>query len=150
MIELNSQNFNEISKWSLGDINKLFQRQIKQSKYPGIFQGISFYHNVLFYTMSSVCKEDIPNVKEQVIKIIHKVFNLTLKEIKNLNECFNSKAELKEHNNGKLYIYKGTCSISLSFSFFQSYSRTRDKLDIDENHKMKLTSLLEDLFKFLL
>ena len=57
MIKLNSNNFSEISQWSLRDINKLFQRQIQQYKIPGIYKGISFYHNLLFYTMSSVRKK---------------------------------------------------------------------------------------------
>ncbi len=42
MIKLNSRNFCEISQCSLRDINKLLQRQLQQSKLPGIYQGITF------------------------------------------------------------------------------------------------------------
>ena len=48
MIELNSQNFCEIAQWSLRDINKLLQRQLQQSKIPGIYKGITFCHNYYF------------------------------------------------------------------------------------------------------
>ena len=111
MIKLNSQNFCEISQWSLRDINKLLQRQLQQSKIPGTYQGISFCHNLLFYTLSSVSKEEIKNVIEKVIEIIQKVFELSTDERNNLTECFNSKAELKNDNQGNLYIFKGKCSI---------------------------------------
>ena len=40
MIKLNSNNFSEISQWTLKDINKLFQRQIQQYK----FQVYKRYH----------------------------------------------------------------------------------------------------------
>ena len=110
MIKLNEQNFCEISQWSLRDINKLLQRQLKQSKVPGIYQGIS--HNLLFYTLSSVSKEEIQNVIEKVIKIIQDVFHLSTDERNNLSECFNSKAELKNDNQGNLCIFKGKCYIS--------------------------------------
>ena len=145
MIKLNSNNFSEISQWSLRDINKLFQRQIQQYKIPNVYNSISFCHNLLFYTMSSVSKEDIPNVKEKVIKIIQEVFDLTTDERNNLSECFNSKAELKNDSHGYLCIFKGTCSIS--FDLFKQIFITADKPNIEENPIMKLTSLLEDLFQ---
>jgi MoxR-like ATPase len=145
MIKLNSNNFSEISQWSLRDINKLFQRQIQQYKLPGVYNGISFCHNLLFYTMSSVSKEDIKNVKEKVIKIIQEVFGLSVDERNNLSECFNSKAELKNDSHGFLCIFKGTCSIS--FDLFKQIFITADKPNIEENPIMKLTSLLEDLFQ---
>ena len=145
MIKLNSENFSEISQWSLRDINKLFQRQIKQSKVSGIYQGITFCHNLLFYTLSSVSKEEIPNVKEKVIQIIQSVFNLTTEERNNLNNCFNSKAELKYDSQGYLCIFKGNCCIS--FELFKQMFITADKPNIQENPIMKLTSLLEDLFQ---
>ena len=61
MIKLNSQKFCEMSQCSLRDIKKLLQRQLQQSKEPGIYQGITFCHNLLFYTLSSICKEEIQN-----------------------------------------------------------------------------------------
>ena len=61
--------------------------------------------------MSSVSKEEIKNVIEKVIEIIQKVFELSTDERNNLTECFNSKAELKNDNQGNLYIFKGKCSI---------------------------------------
>jgi len=145
MIKLNSNNFSEISQWSLRDINKLFQRQIQQFKLPGVYNGITFCHNLLFYTMSSVSKEDIPNVKEKVIKIIQEVFDLSIDERNNISECFNSKAELKNDSHGFLCIFKGSCSIS--FDLFKQIFITADKPNIEENPIMKLTSLLEDLFQ---
>ena len=145
MIKLNSQNFCEISQWSLRDINKLFQRQIQQSKDVGIYKGITFCHNLYFYTLSSVSKEEIPNVKEKVLKIIQEVFGLLLDERNNLSECFNSKAELKNDNQGNLFIFKGKCCIS--FDLFKQIFITADKPNIEENPIMKLTSLLDDLFQ---
>ena len=48
MTILNSQNFCEISQCSLRDIKKLLQRQLQQSKEPGIYQGITFCYNYYF------------------------------------------------------------------------------------------------------
>ena len=145
MIKLNSNNFGEISQWSLRDIKKIFQRQIQQSEIPGLFKRITLCHNILFYTMGSVSKKDIPNVKEKVIKIIRDVFDLDSNEVYNLNECFNSKAELKYDKYNGHCIFKGTCSIS--FYPFKIMFITGDKSNIEENRIVKMTSLLEDLFK---
>ena len=68
MIKLNKENFSEISQWSLRDINKLFQRQIQQFNVVGLRQGLTFIHNLLFYTFSSVSKEEISNLKENLSK----------------------------------------------------------------------------------
>ena len=145
MIKLNSNNFSEIPKWSLRDIKKLFQRQIHQSKYLALFKGITLCHNILFYTMDSISKKDIPNVKEKVIKIIQKVFDLCWDDMNFLNECFNSKAELNYDIYNYQYIFKGFCSIS--FGVFKAMFITGDKSNIEENRISKMTSLLEDLFK---
>ena len=145
MIKLNSNNFSEISQWSFLDIKKLFQRHIRQNKLPGIYNGISFYHNILFYIMSSIDKKYIPNIKEKVIKLIQEVFDLSIDERNNLNECLNSKAELKNDSHGFLCIFKGSCSIS--FDLFKHIFITADKPNIEENPIMKLSSLLEDLFQ---
>ena len=146
MIKLNEQNYSEISQWSLRDINKLFQRHIQQFKTGGgVYQNISFCHNLLFYTLSSVSKEEIPNVKEKVIKIIQDVYGLTTDERNNLSNDFNSKAELKNDSQGSLCIFKGNCSIS--FELFKQIFITADKPNIEENPIMKLNSLLEDLFQ---
>jgi hypothetical protein len=145
MIKLNSNNFGEISQWSLRDIKKIFQRQIQQSEIPGLFKRITLCHNILFYTMGSVSKKDIPNVKEKVIKIIRDVFDLDSNEVYNLNECFNSKAELKYDKYNGHCIFKGTCSIS--FYLFKQIFRIDDRLNIEESPIMKLNSLLEDLFQ---
>ena len=57
-------------------------------------------------------KEEIQNVIEKFIKIIQDVFSLSIDERNNLSECFNSKAELKNDNQGNLCIFKGKCYIS--------------------------------------
>ena len=91
MIKLNKENISGISQWSFRDINKLFQRQIHQSKLGCFYRGISFYHNLLFYTLSSVRKEEISNVKEKVIDLIKNVFDLDCDQRNNISNCFNSK-----------------------------------------------------------
>ena len=90
-------------------------------------------------------KEEIQNVIEKVIKIIQDVFSLSTEERNNLSECFNSKAELKNDNQGNLCIFKGKCCIS--FDLFKQIFITADKPNIEENPIMKLTSLLDDLFQ---
>ena len=95
--------------------------------------------------MSSVCKEGIPNIKEKIIELIHKIFGLNINERNNLSECLNSKAELKLDKNNIVCIFKGTCSIS--FYLFKLIFRIDDRLNIEENPIMKLNSLLEDLFQ---
>ena len=129
MIKLNSNNISEIFQWSLRDINKLFQRKIQQYKIPGVYNGTKFCHNLSFYTMNSISKEDIPNIKEKVIKIIQEVFNLSIDERNNIIEWFNSKAELKNDSHGSLCIFKGTCSIS--FDLFKQIFITADKQNIE-------------------
>ena len=52
-------------------------------------------------------KEEIQNVIEKVIKIIQDIFTLSIEERNNLSECFNSKAELKNDNQGNFCIFKG-------------------------------------------
>ena len=141
MIKLNKENFSEISQWSIRDIKKIFQRQLDQSKQPEKYQGISFCHNLLFYTLSSVSKEEIPNVKEKVIKIIQEVFELSIDDRNNLNECFNSKAELKYNNQGDLCIYKGKCCVNCEL-----YKKFFGKNDTN----FHLTSLIETLFQIML
>ena len=95
--------------------------------------------------MSSVSKEDIPHVNEKVIKLIQEVFGLSIDEINNISKCFNSKAELKQDNMGKLCIFKGRCRIS--FDLFKTNFTTNEKPNVEENPIIKLTSLLEDLFQ---
>ena len=148
MIKLNKENFSEISQWSIRDIKKIFQRQLDQSEQPKKYQGISFCHNLLFYTLSSVSKEEIPNVKEKVIKIIQEVFELSIDDRNNLNECFNSKAELKCNNRGDLCIYKGKCCVNCEL--YKEVFATNDKLNIEQKPNFHLTSLLESLFQIML
>ena len=57
-------------------------------------------------------------------------------ERNNLNECFNSKAELKNDNQGNICIFKGKCSIS--FELFKEIFITADKQNIEESPIMKL------------
>ena len=98
--------------------------------------------------MSSISQEDIPNVKEKVIKIIQEVFDLSIDERNIISEWFNSKAESKNDSHDFLYNFKVTCSIS--FDLFKQILFTADKPNIEENTIMKLTSLLEDLFQLIL
>ena len=90
-------------------------------------------------------KEEIKNVIIKVIKIIQDVFSLSIDERNNLSEYFNSKAQLKNDNQGNLYIFKGKCCIS--FELFKQIFITADKPKIEENPIKKLTSLLDDLFQ---
>ena len=90
-------------------------------------------------------KEEIQNVIEKVIKIIQDIFTLSIEERNILSECFNSKAELKNDNQGNFCIFKGKCCIS--FNLFKQKFITVDKPKIEENPIMKLTSLLDDLFQ---
>ena len=82
---------------------------------------------------------------EKVIKIIQDVFSLSTEERNNLSECFNSKAELKNDNQGNLCIFKGKCCIS--FELFKQIFIIVDKPNIEENPIMKLTSLFDDLYQ---
>ena len=147
MIELNKLNNSEIPQWSLKDINKLFHRQIKQEKMPGVYKGISFCHNILFYILSSVNKIEIPNIKDTIINMIQKIFNLSINQRNNLYECFNEKAKLENYD-GNIYIVKGQCRIS--FDCFSSRFTTQENQNIEDNPIMKLNSLLEDFFQILL
>ena len=144
MVKLNSLNLGEIPQWTLRDVKKLFQRQIYQNKIPDYFRGITFCHNLLFYTMSSLKKEDILKVEEKVINLIQEVFDLSYEERNNIKECFDSEVELKNDSYGFLYLYKGSCSIS--FEIAKNYFITSDI----ENPIIKLKSLLEGLFQILL
>lgn len=70
--------------------------QIQQYKIRIVNNDFTFYHNLLFYTMSFISNEDIPNVKENVIKIIQEIFYLSFDERNNISEQLKFKGRIKK------------------------------------------------------
>ena len=83
-----------ITKWSLRDIYKLFNRILKQYKTPGNYHGIDFEHQILFYVMSSVEEGSKEKVLYDLVDVIGEVFKLGEKKDE-LIEIYHTKAELK-------------------------------------------------------
>lgn len=54
--------------------------------------------------MSFISNEDIPNVKENVIKIIQEIFYLSFDERNNISEWLNLKAELKNDSHDSVFL----------------------------------------------
>ena len=123
MINLNKKNFEEISQWSLRDITKILQRELIHSELHDIFKNIKLIHEILFYTLSSINKEEINNISKQVIDIIVDIF-----------QC-------SDEDKKKLYI---------SLDIFKNNFCFSENSRIENNPLYKLNTLLEDLFQIIL
>ena len=148
MINLNKKNFTEISQWSLRDITKIFQRTLNHSELHNIYKNIKIIHEILFYTLSSINKEEINNISKQVIDIIIDIFQYSEEDKNKLYKCFDSKAEFKKDNMENWYIFKGECCISLDI--FKDNFGFSENSRIEDNPLYKLNTLLEDLFQIIL
>ncbi len=71
MVEYNNVINNKIlTPLSLRDIFKIFKRIVFQKKMSKDYLNIKIYHNILFYILSSLSKEDLSNVIDLVINKI--------------------------------------------------------------------------------
>ena len=168
MMELNKLNQRILAPWSLRDIHKLFSRITNIRKKSHKFINIGLVENILFYTMSSVTKDNEERIINDIIELIYKIFNnADNKEIKkeDLKKLFESNAILKNDSNKiekeeiiQFYLEKGHCKIH-----YQKYTiKLTDNEDDKEKQKIirekikkleeknKLPKFLNSLFKILL
>jgi midasin (ATPase involved in ribosome maturation) len=98
MIELNNSNQHCIPQWSLRDITKIFKRTFQQDQYSNRYLNITLYHNILFYSLSSVNKEDCKSCLPFICDLIGKIFfndsTEFLTQRDELNKCFNISPEI--------------------------------------------------------
>jgi len=118
MIELNNSNQHCIPQWSLRDITKIFKRTFQQDQYSNRYLNITLYHNILFYSLSSVNKEDCKSCLPFICDLIGKIFfndsSEFLTQRDELNKCFNISPEIQKRDNGT-YLMKGECGILFEF-----------------------------------
>jgi DNA mismatch repair ATPase MutS len=145
MVEYNNGINNKIlTPLSLRDIFKIFKRIVFQNKTIKDYLNIKIYHNILFYILSSLSKEDLSNVIDLVINKIKSVFSGIMKKDENLKNIFLSEPKLEILENREM-ICKGECGISIN-SFIKD---EQDKNKIFEEI-MSLPSLYNAFFKVLL
>jgi hypothetical protein len=146
-----------VTKWSLRDIYKLFNRILKQYKTPGHYHGIDFEHQILFYVMSSIEEGSKEKVLPELVDVIGEVFKLGEKKNELIN-IYNSKAELKfgttkeRKDEGSFYISvfirKNSCEI-----YYRDLVKSKNKLKIKYDFTesiLGLHNLLEGLFNILI
>jgi len=118
MIELNNSNQRCIPQWSLRDITKIFKRAFQQDERRNEYLNITLYHNILFYSLSSVNQEDCKSCLPFICDLIGKIFfndsSEFLTQRDELNKCFNISPEIQKRNNGT-YLMKGECGILFEF-----------------------------------
>ena len=144
-----------ITKWSLRDIYKLFNRILKQHRTPGNYHGIDFEHHILFYVMSSVEEGSKEKVLDDLVDVIGEVFKLGEKK-KELIEIYKTRAELKfgtqkeRKDEGissiSVFIRKKSCEI-----YYRDLVKTKGKIKDDFTESiLGLHNLLEGLFNILI
>ena len=166
MMELNKLNQRILSPWSLRDIHKLFYRIANMRKKLNKFKNIGVIENILFYTMSSLIKENEDRILDDIIELIYKIFyknNEMISESKkeDLKKLYTSQTNLKiEIHNVEneeytlIYLNKGYCKILYKEFHIQlkdekAHKNLSDKLE-KLKEKEKLPSFLNSLFKILL
>ena len=79
-----------------------------------MFVGFEVYHNIIFYIISKLSKQNIIDIKDDLSELINDNFILT-KE-KDLSIYFENKLKLTGEKNN-FYLIKGLCKVNLSSSF---------------------------------
>ena len=139
MLSYNEANISRLKPWSLRDITKLMNRIRYQEKHPNDFIKIDPYLNVLFYSLSSLNKEDnkvVEKVSEKIFELIIKSFKLEEPEkIQRFKKCFQDRAVItRDPSSGKTYIMKNDCGVN-----FKNFEKKLNK-------GTELYSILESIF----
>ena len=95
MIALNNLKQRVIPKWSFRDITKIFQRIYKQENFSQIYENITFYHQVLFYTISIANEEDAAIMLDSICNLIKEKFELSESIKRELHDCYNAKPRVE-------------------------------------------------------
>ena len=147
MMELKKLKQRILSPWSLRDIHKLFSRIANIRNKPQKFLKIGTEENILFYTMSSVTKENEDRIIDDIIQLICDIFyendekkkesrKLELKKLYYANPTFKimqNKADKFEII--RVFLLKDYCSI-----LYKEYNLTiydKQKLKILNTNKEK-------------
>ena len=158
MMKLNNLNQRILSPWSLRDIHKLFSRIANIQKDQKKYIGIGVVENILFYTMSSVTKENENRILDDIIDLLVEIFyqddlNKKKEYLKNLYLSV-PQLEFEETQADKMNIVtitliKYKCKIKLerlNFPDNQENLLISEKKERLENLK-KLPTFLNALFK---
>lgn len=129
-----------IPQWSLRDVTKLFKRIHHQDEQNDDYKGITFYYNVLFYTLAPVDKSELHEIFDTVLEMIGNIFTLHREERNKLKNSYLAEASIQNFGKGS-YIMKGDIGISTTlFPNFEHYIQEFSGLP----------SLLECIFQILL
>ncbi|KAK8895427.1 hypothetical protein M9Y10_023891 [Tritrichomonas musculus] len=114
MITLNNLKQRVIPKWSFRDITKIFLRICQQDAFPNKYKNITFYHHVLFYTMSVANEEDSKVILEKICDLIHEKFELSTDQRNEIFDCYICDPEIDGRflMKGKSGVLSTECDIS--------------------------------------
>ena len=120
MLKFNQLDKNYIQPLSFRDIKKIFKRIYYQNNKREYFIGFKPYHNVIFYILSKLNKQNIQDIKNDLVELITDIFNLQNKE--NLNCYFENNLEII-NDGGKKFLQKGLCKVNLSLIFINKMQK---------------------------
>ena len=123
MLKFNQLNKNYIQPLSFRDIKKIFKRIYYQraKSRTGIFIGFEVYHNIIFYILSKLSKQNIIDIKNDLSKIITDIFHL--KRNNDLDIYFDNSLKLEKEGKENIYLRKGLCKVNLSSNFTKSLNK---------------------------
>ena len=115
MLKFNQLNKNYIQPLSFRDIKKIFRRiYYQRNKYKqDNFIGFEVYHNIIFYIISKLSKQNIIDIKDDLSGLIESIFKIK----ENLDIYFENKLKLIREKNNNIFLIKGLCKVNLSFNF---------------------------------
>ena len=151
MIQLNKRrddgNLASAEAWSIRNLENIINRMSEQQKcedptYKYIqYENCSLYLNVLYYVLSYIDFESIEESFDEILSLIEKCFQLTKKELLELQKTYYSKPEISFDNSNNFFSLKKNNSI---IKFLNS------KIGNNINFLNKVSSLLNTLFVCLL
>ena len=117
MLKFNQLNKNYLQPLSFRDIKKIFNRIYYQrnKKKKNIFIGFEVYHNIIFYILSKLNKQNIIDIKKDLMGLIKEIFSLKLEY--ELDIYFENSLKLEKKNVGGIeciFLIKGLCKVDIS------------------------------------
>ena len=140
-LEYNKINNENLPKLSFRDIKKIFKRieYQNQEQYKDNFRNIKLYHNILFYILSSIDKNNLNEIIDIIISIILKIFKEEINEPDKLKDLYKNypKIDIKNKN---IIIEKGECEIIINDDIFsiKNELKNEEKIELKNEEKIEL------------
>ncbi|OHT04875.1 hypothetical protein TRFO_27550 [Tritrichomonas foetus] len=143
MLGLNEMKNPYIPSWSLRDITKIFRRIKYQHTFFTDYIGITFYHNVLFYTLSAVSSNDIDKVIPKINNLMISAFNLTPSQADEYINCYKADPVIYEYEKN-YFVKKNNAGVSVNLILKQMKAKTKSD---DISYCYRLKSLWNAVFQ---